>query len=138
GDPSKRREILTQLLGLTLFRRMAERARAIRTEADVRAQTMMEMVEREFADATPAALKEARHRAKEARRRESALGRAGEAVIQILHRWERTKRSVVDLRSCAVEATAVAAASRKDAAVLADLDTQFRAADEAVRVSADA
>src|SRR5207244_3240835 len=79
GDPNKRRDILTQLLGLSLFKRMAERARSIGAEAKLRAQTMMEMVEREFADATPEAMKEARLVAKEAAHRESALGRAGEA-----------------------------------------------------------
>src|SRR5437763_11156956 len=40
GDPNKRRDILTQLLGLSLFKRMAERARSIGAEAKLRAQTM--------------------------------------------------------------------------------------------------
>src|SRR5207248_4047623 len=137
GDPNKRRDILTQLLGLSLFKRMAERARSIGAEAKLRAQTMMEMVEREFADATPEAMKEARLVAKEAAHRESALGRAGEAVIGILARWERTKRSIDDLRSSAEEAVAAAAASRDDATELADLDRYLRAANDAVRASTD-
>jgi len=137
GDPNKRRDILTQLLGLSLFKRMAERARSIGAEAKLRAQTMMQMVEREFADATPEAMKEARLVAKEAAHRESALGRADEAVIEILSRWERTKRSIDDLRSSAEEAVAAAAASRDDATELADLDRYLRAANDAVRASTD-
>src|SRR5207244_2634481 len=137
-DPNKRRDILTQLLGLSLFRRMAERARSVGAEAQLRAQTMMEMVEREFADATPGALKEARVLAKEAVGRESELGRAGDAVIEILGRWERTKRSIDDLRSSAQEASALAAASRDDATELAHLDASLRAATQAVRASANA
>src|SRR5262245_33091706 len=42
GDPRKRRDILTELLGLALFRRMAERAGGIAREAGIRAQTMQD------------------------------------------------------------------------------------------------
>src|SRR5439155_26546908 len=92
---------------------------------------------REFADATPEAIKEARLVAKEAAHRDSALGRADEAVIEILPRWERTKRSIDDLRSSAEEAVAAAAAPRDDATELADRDRYPRAANDAVRASTD-
>src|SRR5437763_15126392 len=60
GDPRKRREILTELLGLGLFRRMAERGGAISRESQVRGQTTSELLQREFGDATPEALAEAK------------------------------------------------------------------------------
>src|SRR5438132_10924761 len=60
GDARKRRDILTELLGLSLFRRMAERAGAIGKESGVRSQERGLTLEREYADATPGALADAR------------------------------------------------------------------------------
>src|SRR6266540_228327 len=59
GDPARRREILSSLLGLWLFDRLKERAGAIAREAFDRAQWTSELLDKEFADASPEALKEA-------------------------------------------------------------------------------
>src|SRR5207249_3821629 len=88
GDPKKRRDILTELLGLSLFRRMAERAGAIAKESGVRGQERALSMEREYADATPEALKEAKATAKEAQKRETALASAAQEVLRILSRWQ--------------------------------------------------
>jgi exonuclease SbcC len=108
GDPKKRREILTELLDLTLFRRMAERAGAIAKEAAFRAQALSDMLAREYADATPHALKEAKTSARAAVLRERRLSEAADHVLAILGRWEEAKRSAEELRACAGEASEAA------------------------------
>ncbi|MBA2359840.1 MAG: SMC family ATPase, partial [Actinobacteria bacterium] len=126
GDAKKRRDILTELLGLSLFRRIAERAGAIAKESHIRAGTMADMLEREYTETTPDALKAARAAAKEAERREKALGAVAEQVLEILGRWKDLKRSVDELRACADEATAAAvnagAASEELASLAGRLD----------------
>jgi exonuclease SbcC len=110
GDPRKRRDILTELLGLSLFRRMAERAGAIAKESGVRGQERALSVEREYADATPEALKEAKAAAKQAHTRETALAAAAQEVLQVLARWQEAMRSVEELRACWEEASVAAQA----------------------------
>jgi exonuclease SbcC len=135
GDASKRRDILTELLGLSLFRRMAERAGVIARESSLRAQERSVMVEREYADATPEAVKEAGRAAKTAEKRERALARAGEQVMEILGRWEESKRSLDELRSCVEEATRAAEGAASAAEALEDLVERSRAAKESLDAS---
>jgi DNA repair protein SbcC/Rad50 len=108
GDPKKRRDILTELLGLSLFRRMAERAGAIAKESGLRSQERALSIEREYADAAPEALKEAKSAAREAQKREKALTAAAETVLEVLARWKEAAGSVEELRACAAEVTTAA------------------------------
>jgi exonuclease SbcC len=121
GDAKKRRDILTELLGLSLFRRMAERAGSIGKEAAVRADTMSGMLDRDYADATPEALKAAKTALKEAEKRERALGAAAEDVLEILGRWQASERAAQELQACATEAARAAEDTRAVAAELGDL-----------------
>lgn len=104
GDAAERRQILVDLLGLTLFPRLGERARGIATEAATRADADSAHVEREYADATAAALAEARAAAKHAAARELALASAAAKVDAAAQTWAEAERSVRDLQSCAAEA----------------------------------
>jgi exonuclease SbcC len=108
GDPRKRREILTELLGLELFKRMAERAGAIAKEAAIGSQSKQELLEREYADATPDALKRARAEARAARSREEAVAEAARIITEIQDRWDEARRSVEQLRACTEEVTVAA------------------------------
>lgn len=133
GEAKTRREILVELLGLTLFRRMAERAGAMARDASVRARTMTDVLEREYADATPKALKEARAAVRAADRREELLGLAAERVVQILSRVEESRRAVQDLRAClddAAGARDVAGQAARDLAGLSGLLLEATAAAE--------
>jgi len=121
GDAAKRREILTELLGLALFRRMAERAGAIARESSIRAQERELTLEREYAEATPEALKEARKLAGEAEKREKTLTDAADQVAGILGRWREAERSAEELRACAAEAEAAAGRARAAAEAVAVL-----------------
>jgi exonuclease SbcC len=109
GDARKRRDILTELLGLSLFRRMAERAGTVGKEAADRARWTGEMLQDQFADATTQALAEARTRARDAERREKALAKAAAHLVEILARWQESKRTAEELGACAEEAAAAAA-----------------------------
>src|SRR5439155_1108381 len=80
GDPKKRRDILTELLGLSLFKRMAERAGQIEKEARLTSATKAQLLESEYGDASPGALKSARAAAREAAKRERTLAEAAVAV----------------------------------------------------------
>jgi exonuclease SbcC len=137
GDPRKRRDILTELLGLSLFRRMAERAGAIARDSAIRAQTMTDMLGR-YEDATAEALAEAKAAAKRARIREKALGQAAERVVGILGRWEKAKRSMDDLHACAEEASRAADLATEAAGEVATLSEGLQEAAAAVDEHASA
>lgn len=132
GDARKRRDILTELLGLSLFRRMAERAGAIAKGAADEARWTADMLEREYADATPEALREARRAARDAGRRERALGEAAARMIEILGRWQESRRSVQELLACSAEVERAAQRARDAAGELAGLAGTLREASAAV------
>jgi exonuclease SbcC len=104
GDPKKRRDILTELLGLSLFRQMAERAGALSKESSVRAQAKSDMLTGEYADVTAETLKGAKRTAKEAEKHEKLLGAAAQDVLQILDRWHQTEQSIDEVGLCLHEA----------------------------------
>jgi DNA repair protein SbcC/Rad50 len=138
GEAGKRREILTQLLGLSLFRRMAERAGALGREASVRSETLGGMIEHDFAEVTTEALEACRAVAAAARERERALALAAEGAARVAARWEEAKRSIGDIRACAAEATAQAGAASLAAEELAALSREVTAADAALAAAAKA
>ena len=108
GDPKKRRDILTELLGLSLFRRMAERAGALSKESSVRAQAKSDMLAGEYGGVTTEALKDAKRTSKEAEKHEKRLGAATEDVLQLLERWHQTEQSIEEVGLCLQEAVRAA------------------------------
>ena len=100
GDPKKRRDILTELLGLSLFRRMAERAGSLSKEASLRGQAKTDMLATEYAGVTTEAVKGTRRAAREAEKREKQVGQAAEDVLEVLSRWQDTERSIGEVSEC--------------------------------------
>jgi exonuclease SbcC len=144
GDAKARRDILTELLGLDLFGRLASRAGMVKREAQLEADTRMQLLEREYDGVTPEAVDEAERVAKEAVEAEGHAADVEARLRELAERWADTARSVADLRACAADAsaTSVAAAAAADAlhAVASDLDdaeavhkTETAAAAEASR-----
>ncbi len=125
GDAKKRREILTDLLGLELFERLARRAGEVKRRAVLEAETRAHLLEREYAGVTPDALEEAERAAKEAAAAEAHAADVEARVRELAERWAETARSVEDLRSLAAEASRLAAAAstagRAAEAIAADL-----------------
>ena len=76
GDPKKRREILTDLLGLGLFDRMGKRANAVARDAKYQADAKRVLVDREYADVSEESLASAQARADTAAKRQALLGEA--------------------------------------------------------------
>jgi exonuclease SbcC len=131
GDPRKRRDILTELLGLELFQRMAKRAGERSRDAEMQAKTMTDMLDREYVDATPEALKGARASAKAAQKRERALAEAAQRVLELLGRWQEAKRSAEEIQSSVEEVTRVVDLTREAAEELGGLIDSLQEAAEA-------
>jgi DNA repair protein SbcC/Rad50 len=107
GEARTRREILTELLGLDLFERLARRAGELKRAAALEADTRAQLLEREYAGVTPDAVAEAERVAKEAAEADARAADAERRVRDLADRWAETARSVADLRACASEAAGV-------------------------------
>ncbi len=138
GDPGKRREILTQLLGLSLFKRMAERAGAMAKEAGLRSETVGGVIEHDFAEVTPERIAAARAEAESAAKRQADLASAAERAASVAARWEEMRRSAGDLRSCAEEARRAADAASDAASGLMNLVASHASADAGLRKAREA
>ena len=133
GDAKQRRSILTELLGLSLFERLARRAGEIKRQADADARAKAGLLETEYAGVTPDAVAEAEAFAKAAEQREQALVESEGKVRGVADRWAGTARMLDDLRSCerdlrdAAEAAGGVAADLEDlAARLAVVDAELK------------
>src|SRR5439155_14191263 len=126
GDAKKRRDLLSDLLDLEKFRRMAERAGAVARESSIRAQTLAEVLGGEFAGVTAAALRDGGGAARAAEKRERALGRAAREVSSVAKRWELERSASEDLRALIVEVRDLVAQAEAAAGELGDLADQAK------------
>jgi exonuclease SbcC len=134
GEAKDRRAILTELLGLELFERLARRAGELEREAQLVAETDGRLLLTEYEGVTPEALEEARVAAAEAERADAALAAAEGTVGAIAERWRETERAVGDLLACAAEARELAEDSASVGAGMEGLSG--RAAEAAGRMGA--
>jgi exonuclease SbcC len=111
GDARTRRDILTELLGLELFERLARRAGEVRREAVMAAETRTQLLDREYAGVTPDAVAEAERIAKEAAQADARAADVEERIRELAGRWGETARSVAELRASAAEVDALRAAA---------------------------
>src|SRR5712692_5131498 len=126
GDAKKRRDLLSDLLDLERFRRMAERAGAMARESSSRAQTLAEVLGGEFAGVTPGALRDAKGAARVAEKRERALARAAREVSAVAKRWERERSAFEELRGLIVEVRDLSAQAQGAAGELGDRADQAK------------
>src|SRR5205823_4972871 len=129
GDAKDRRDILTELLGLSLFKRMAERAGAMAKEAGIEAKAKRDLLEHEYAGVNEESVEGARVDAARLAEREEALAKALNEVDQLLERWRLEERDVASLRECAAEGEALSSSIRASAEALAGLGGYIAAAD---------
>lgn len=125
GDARKRRDILTDLLGLELFERLGKRAGEMKREAesDIRAKT--EQLDTEYAGVDSEAVTVAGELAKKAALRETALTEAENTVRQESERWAAMSRAVLDLRACEKEVSSAASISDLSRAALGDMAAEL-------------
>jgi exonuclease SbcC len=132
GDPKERRDILTELLGLSIFERMAKHANLLAKEERLRAETIRELLVSQFAGVTAEAVKEAKRGAKMARAEEKRLATAGSKVVKLLERFEAGRRAAEELEECAAEAGTLSDRVRSVEAALVSLSGRMREAEEAL------
>jgi exonuclease SbcC len=125
GDARTRRDILTELLGLELFERLARRAGEVRREAVMAAETRTHLLEREYAGVTPDAVAEAERIAKEAAEADARAANVEERIRELAGRWGEAARSVADLRAAAAEVDALRAAAVDAVDVLATIGEEL-------------
>jgi len=121
GEARDRRAILTELLGLELFERLAKRAGEMRREAQLVAETDERLLQTEYEGVTPEALERTQATATEAGATETQLAAAERAVQSIAERWREIERAVADLVACAEEARDLAGAAASARASLEGL-----------------
>jgi DNA repair protein SbcC/Rad50 len=100
GDAKQRRSILTDLLGLELFERLAKHAGQIRRQADADANATTSLIQTQYAGVTPEAVAEAEATARAAAHTEQAFIDAEAEVRRVAERWSSTARTIEDLRTC--------------------------------------
>jgi exonuclease SbcC len=132
GDPKERRDILTELLGLSIFERMAKLANSLAKDERTRADMIRDLLEREYAGVTAEAVKVAKRGAKAARGEEKRLATAGSKVVKLLERFEAGRRAAEELEECAARAGELADRARVASASLAKLSGRMREVEEAL------
>ncbi|MEA2517096.1 MAG: repair protein SbcC/Rad50 [Actinomycetota bacterium] len=100
GDSAKRREILTELLGLELFRRMSQRANEIAKNAKVNIETKTGLLEREYAGIDEVALKNAEKNHENAVAMAEAAKELDEKLAVIEKAWAGAESSRKALANC--------------------------------------
>ena len=138
GEAKDRRDILTELLGLRLFERLAKRAGELRRDAGVQATTKSEFLARDFEGVTPEAVAEAKAAVKESRAREKAATKAEKQVREIAKRGEHAQLEIRELAAASDEAAAFAGVAHDVAEELGDLADRTKASQEAVHEAASA
>jgi exonuclease SbcC len=103
GAPDERRAILTDLLGLGLFKRMAQRAGRTASESQSEAGIKRGLLDTEYQGVSKESLAEARGQAKLARARGKALGVASKIVDGLAKRWREAQSRASELGSCVTE-----------------------------------
>src|SRR6266540_3042791 len=120
GDPGERRDILTELLDLRLFERMAGKAGELARAAKAAAKAKEEVLTG-YDGVDQQAVKEARKRAKEAKAATDQMAAVERSLEILSKRWEEEGRRVDLLEGLAGEAGDIASQASKVAKDLSSL-----------------
>ena len=138
GDAKDRRNILTELLGLELFERLAKLAGEIKRVASAEAEANERLLSTEYAGVTEHAVADAAAVAKEAAAHDASLAAAEGELRKLADRWTETARSVQELRTCAVDARRAAGVAAESAEALEDLAGRLLEAQAGAKAAAKA
>jgi exonuclease SbcC len=138
GDARARRDILTELLGLDLFGRLARRAGVVMRQAQLEAETRLQLLEREYSGVTPDLVTEAERVAKEAVEADVRAADVETRVRELAGQWSDTARSVADLRACSADASRVSRAASTAAEALDGIAPDLEDAEAIHRTAAAA
>jgi exonuclease SbcC len=109
GDEARRRDILTELLGLDLFERMAERSNQIARDARSRADTHDQIISTQFGEVTEDAVAAARRDSTEAADRAARLATSVEKLVELCRRDRDLQAAIDRLSHCAQDVGAAGA-----------------------------
>jgi len=129
GDPAERRRILTELLGLELFVRMARRAGELAGEAKAGAQASEKILDDQYGGVDKGALREARKVAKEAAARSEAMAGVERSLEGLAREWQAEARHVEAIETLVGEADELAASADLLAEGLEQLAAEVEAAE---------
>ena len=142
GDAKQRREILTELLGLELFGRMAQRAGEISRNAKVGFETKQGVLDREYAGVDDEALRKAKADLVKTKKALKQAESNEARLAEIEKRWTAANTRVGALSKCAREAAGLAqqsgSASMELDALVSDLKQARAAVTSADKAEADA
>ncbi|MFL5735834.1 MAG: AAA family ATPase [Actinomycetota bacterium] len=136
GDAKERRDILTELLGLELFERLARSAGDLKRAADAEVNAKETVLAREYAGVTPEAVEAAVRLVERFAERDAILANAEEAVRELAQRGADAERSVEELRSVASEAERAASTAATVAASLEEVEDAIGDADAVAKTAA--
>src|SRR5437867_866063 len=136
GDARDRRSILTELLGLELFERLAKLAGEIKRVASADADANERLLSTEYAGVTEEAVTEAAAVADKASVRDASLAKAEGTIRKLSDRWAETARSVQELRTCAVDARHAGGIAAESAEALEELAVAARVAEAEAAIAA--
>lgn len=108
GDAKERRDILTELLGLELFVRMAKRAGEEAGATHAGALHAQKMLDDQYAGVDKAALRDARRAAKEAGAKSEAMGGVERSLEGLAREWQSQARRIEAVEGLADEAEELA------------------------------
>ncbi|MFN2587806.1 MAG: AAA family ATPase [Actinomycetota bacterium] len=135
GEAAKRRAILTELLGLELFKTMAQRANERARDAKAQVDSKTALVEREYAGVDEDAVATAAETARERAAAEAAADAYLRSVKKSHDAWLDHERRVAGLRECSRDVDRLAKKLAADAGALdrkvKDLERNERAAETA-------
>jgi DNA repair protein SbcC/Rad50 len=128
GDPKDRRRILTELMDLGLFQRMAARAGEIAREEHAAARAKEEVLARQYAGVDEVAVKEGRARAKLAKARSEAMAEVERSLDGLAKESERLERRIEALDDLGAEVRDLAESAEAAVAGLQAMLAQLDAA----------
>ena len=135
GQPDKRREILTELLGLELFRRMSQRAGEISRNAKLNVETKQGVLDREYADVDETALKKAEADRTKVKKLLAVAEKNEAKLAEIDSDWKNAQTKVVSLDKCVREAVGLAERCSSASHDLDGFVTDLKGAHEALKIA---
>jgi exonuclease SbcC len=142
GDPKERRDILTELLDLRLFERMAGKAGEIARGARTGAGAKEEVLARQFEGVDREAVRQAKKRAKELRAGSDRMAKVERSLEKLAKKWETERRRIETLKALETEAEDLSVQASSAAEALAALGLEVgdaeKRADNAEEAAANA
>ena len=138
GDAKKRRDILTELLGLEMFGRMAKHANDIARAAKIKMEAKGSLLETEYYGIDAAAAKQAQSAAKALANESKAATQAEELLEDLQEDWDEHAQKAEDLIDLGSQVDRLGAAYERHATALQEHADLLKTEAEAARTAREA